>query len=77
VTALESPLPWLQEKEMTDVSDTTFSVEYQKAIRTLMSTPSILPDMDKIVGELAARNPVLFNMIVEYLNREKSEDKIQ
>jgi hypothetical protein len=45
-------------------------VQYQKAIRTLLSVPSDLPSMDLIVAELAAREPSLFNNIVNYLKEE-------
>jgi ribosomal protein L7/L12 len=57
---------------MTDPIEFKMLAEYQKAIRTLLSVPSTLPSMDLIVAELAARDPAMFNIIVEFLNEQRS-----
>jgi ribosomal protein L7/L12 len=46
------------------------AAQYQKAIRTLLSVPSALPPLDLIAAELAARDPTLFNRIVDFLLEE-------
>jgi hypothetical protein len=56
---------------MSELTEIGLAVEYQKAVRTLMSTPSVLPSMNAIVGELAARDPFLFNIIIEHLIHEE------
>jgi ribosomal protein L7/L12 len=53
------------------------TVQYQKAIRTLLNVPSTLPPLDLIAAELAARDPSLFNRIVEYLHEEPARDLME